>query len=202
MTRQQGFTLVEMLVALAIFAMLAVAGGGIVQQSLAAREGMANAHQRLAALQMARSAIKADLARLVARPARTPYGGREETLFWGGEPLGDGPVLAFMRGGWDNPGALEARGGLQYVEYRLREGRLIRQARLRPDPTNQTPVREQILLEGVTALELSFLSRGQWAPAWRVASLSGRLPEAVALDFELAGIGPVRQLFLTAQGGE
>ncbi len=200
MTRQQGFTLVEMLVALAIFAMLAVAGGGIIQQSLAAREGMADTHQKLAALQMARSVIKADLARLVVRPARTPFGDREDMVFWGGEPLTDGPLLAFMRGGWDNPGALESRGGLQYVEYRLHEGQLIRQARLRPDPTQQTPVQEQILLQGVTALELSFLGRGQWTPTWRVASLSGRLPEAVALEFDLAGIGPVRQLFLTAQG--
>ena len=187
MTDQRGFSLVEMLVALAIFAILAAAGGGIIQQSLAARDGMAAAHQRLAA-------------RLVARPARTPYGGREDTLFWGGEPLADGPLLAFMRGGWDNPGALEARGGLQYVEYRLREGRLIRQARLRPDPTNQTPMQEQVLLEGVAALELRFLGSGHWLPTWRVASLSGRLPEAVALEFALAGVGPVRQLFLTAQG--
>lgn len=195
----RGFTLIEMMVAISVFAMLALAGGMMVQQSVGARDAMADRGGRLAALQMARAAMKADLGQLVSRPVRDSLGGAG-VVFAGGQSLAGEPVLMLVRGGWENPGNLEARGGLQYVEYDIADGRLIRRARLRVDPTTTTPVRERVLLEDVSDFSISFLSNGQWSPDWRAQANAGRLPEAVAIDFMLADLGRLRQLFLTAQG--
>lgn len=199
----RGFTLVEMMVALGIFAMLALAGGMLMQQSVAARQAMAESGSRLAALQLARAAMKADFSQLVARAARDPYGGDEAVAFQGGDAPVNGPLLRLVRGGWENPGNGEARGGLQYVEYDAVEGRLIRRARLRLDAMPATPVRERVLLDGVSAVSVSFLANGQWLPGWGTGggrTAAAVLPEAVAIEFELEAFGPVRQVFLTARG--
>ncbi|WP_119681666.1 type II secretion system minor pseudopilin GspJ [Indioceanicola profundi] len=202
---QAGFTLVEMMVALLVFALIAVAGSAMTRFVLSGRSDLADRQARAAELQTARAILRADLLNAVARPARDSrgVGGRGFTGGAGALTGGaEGEVLLFLRAGWENPGALEDRGPLLHVAYVLNQGRLLRRATLRPDPTPQTPVAETVLIEGVQGIALEFLAGSRWLDGWggpAAAGQAARLPDAVALDLDLAGLGHIRQLFLTGE---
>jgi general secretion pathway protein J len=189
--RDAGFTLVETLVALAVFARLSAAAVGILAWA-ADQQGVVRARMdRLAELQRAHALLATDLSQVAVRPTRRSDGIAERDAFKAATP-GDGsrPLLAFVRRGWDNPDAMP-RASLQYVEYRLVEGRLERSTRPALDGTSAGA--PQVLLRGVGPSRLAFYSHRQWSDGWIGGAQA--LPQAVALELELEGIGPVRQVF-------
>lgn len=198
MARRSGFTLVELLVALMVFAIVASAGIAVMSFSLTSREAAADASGRLGELQVARAMMKADLSQMVLRPSRDAYGNPRVETF-SGRLRSDAPFLAFVRRGWENPAGAEARSTLQYVEYLLDGDTLVRRTPLRVDPQRRTPKVERILLTGVEAMHLSFLVNEDWLDSYVIGDGAGApLPDAVAIELELADYGLVRQLFLTA----
>jgi len=196
--RRAGFTLIEILLALAVLSMLAIAGLGLLLSALDSREAAATANDRLTQLQHARSILREDIAQLRLRPARDGDGFVRPWQFLGNpRPAAGEPLMAFLRGGWRNPRMAEPRSELVYVEYRFEGDHLLRSVVPRPDPTRATPSVEQRLLDGVGDLKLSYLSNGGWRPGWRVpADQAGQLPDAIALEAELTGFGRLRQIFL------
>lgn len=196
--RDSGFTLVEMMVALLIFGLVAAAGVSIMSFSVDNQQIVRLRTHRLGELQRARAALKADLAQAAARPTRSPDGRAAVRAFAGGEQKVGGPLIALARRGWDNPDAAP-RASIQAVEYRLTEGRLERRARPALDGAQARP--PQVLLTGVTAGEVAFLVRGQWIGALRNGP-GQPLPQAVRLDLTLDDYGPVSQLFVvTGEAG-
>ena len=186
----KGFTLVEMLVALMIFGMLAGAGVVVMRSTLDNQAGVRREVDRLAAFQRLRATLKADLGQAADRRTRGPDGTPAEAAFLGGAARAGTPLLALVRRGWENPDH-RPRPSLQYVEYRLDEGRLERQ--VRPALDGVAAAEPQVMIEGVEGAELAFYARRQWSPAWRGPGL----PEVVRLDLRLKGLGPISQLFLT-----
>lgn len=197
MQRAAGFTLVEVLVALAIFAVIAVAGGAILVQTLGQQDASAERAETLRAVQLMRATLKADLAQAEDRPVRGPYGELLPTGFTGGAPRDDDVIARFVRRGFANPGGLEPRASLQLVEYVVEDGALYRRIRPRLNPTPDTPVSSRALISGVTNLRVSLFAANRWAEG--VAANDGRgMPRAVAFEMEVAGVGVIRQAFLVA----
>jgi general secretion pathway protein J len=195
--RQRGFTLVEMMVALAIFAVISTAGVSVVTYALAESGPLAAASARLNELQLARAVMRGDFGQVAARPVRSSYGTHTGEGFKGGFGIGDGAVFAFVRRGWDNPGSAEPRSSLQYVAYYFEDGNLRRVTRPLLDATNETPEESATILSGVNNLRISFFRDGQWSEQWIAIGGGTFLPSVIAIDAEIEGIGPVRQLFLT-----
>lgn len=191
--RQAGFTLVELLIALSIFALLA--GGGVIlmRQTLDGHEIAGARLERVGELQRARALMQADLSQIARRRTRALDGVEARDAFFGSETGGSEPLLAFVRRGWENVDG-EARASLQYVEYRLVERRLER--RHRPALDGAALSGPQIVLTDVGDLRLAYLGKEQWIPSWRNAQRDSQ-PRAVRLDATLPGLGRVRQLFLT-----
>ena len=126
--RPPGFTLVEMLVALAVFALLA-AGGVTVMAWASTSQGVASERMaRVGELQRARAMLHADLSQAAPRRTRNAAGGSAVQAFTGSADPRAPVLFAFTRRGWQNPQGAP-RASLQYVEYRLHEGRLERSAR-------------------------------------------------------------------------
>lgn len=197
MRRQDGFTLVEMLVALFIFGIVSAASVLVLTFGLEAKERSAAVVERLKTFQLARAALKSDLGQLVERPARGPLGVRG-VVFRGGAARGTAPVLAFVRSGWENPYAAEDRSTLQYVEYALEDGVLLRRSRARVDAAADTPEQLRLVLTGVTSFSIAFFDGVQWSDSWRSVSERGvGLPRIVAIEAEIEGLGEIRQLFMT-----
>lgn len=190
----KGFTLIEMLVALFIFSLLAAAGVSVMRFSVDNQMAVRSRMDRLGDFQRARALLKGDLEQAAPRRTRDEAGSPAQGAFAGGQ--GPAPLLAFTRRGWDNPDRA-ARASLQYVEYRLVEGRLER--RSRPALDGARLGEPQRLIDGVEAANVEFLSQGAWRPNW-TSSSSAPTPQVVRLTLKLRAVGEVRQLFLLPGG--
>lgn len=192
-----GFTLVEMLVALLVFGLVSAAAVAVMAYA-ADNQGVLRARMdRLGEFQRARASLAADLAQAAPRRVRGRNGEAARNAFVGatdGSPgmrSGSAPLLALVRRGWSNPDG-EPRASLQYVEYRIVDGRLERSVRAALD--GAAPGEPQRLLDGIAAARIAYHERGRWNRGW--AGGADALPDAVRLELELEGIGRVEQLFL------
>lgn len=196
MTRaRSGFTLVEVLISLLIFALIAAAGAAVLSLSIDNRFAIKAASDRTGDLQRLRSLLKADLGQAAARRSRGPTGRPMPQPMAGPAAPGD-PVLILTRAGWSNPGE-QPRPSLQRVEYRLVEDRLERRVSSHLDGARPGP--PQVLYRGVRDLTVAFLRDGAEAPAF-ITTPERPLPDAVRLTMTLDGYGRVEQLFLVGGG--
>lgn len=198
MNRSAGFTLVEMLVALAVTSLLMVAGSTLLIQTLRSGKMVETRTEIVRDHSMAHSLLREDLASATLRKTAAPDGLDTAKAFHGGKSA-FGPLLAFTRSGWVNPADVEPRGDLQKVSYFLEDGRLVRRAWLRPDPVPGTPHVDHVLAENLDGVGLRFLSGDSWHLAW--SAESGRLPDLVELSLVFAEGDELRQLFLVGGSG-
>ncbi|HHL45575.1 MAG TPA: type II secretion system protein GspJ [Gammaproteobacteria bacterium] len=198
-----GFTLLELLIALAIFAILSTLAYGSLRSALFNREQSQQRTEQLARLQMAFLFISRDLEQVVNRPVRNTYGDTQPPLFTPQQTY----RLEFTRGGWNNP-AKTRRSTLQRVAYAIDEGELIRYSWWMLDRTDEKPTLTQPLLDGVEEFELRFLDdKNKWSKEWPVVGRddnerSSPLPVAVELTIELQEWGRIRRLFRLPTGGQ
>lgn len=192
---RSGFTLVEALVALTLFALIAAAGAAVLSVSIDSRFAVRSATDQTAALQRTRGLLRADLGQIAARRTRDRDGEPQPLALTGALRPGD-PVLTLTRAGWSNPGEAD-RSSLQRVEYRLVDGRLER--RVSPFLDGSRPGSPQQLLSGVTDLSVTFIRDGQETPL-PVPGPTGAPPDAVRLRLTLEDYGAMSQLFLVGSG--
>jgi general secretion pathway protein J len=197
--RSHGFTLLELLVALAIFAVLATTTYGGLVNILTQRAAVEEQAARLHALQRSYRLLERELAQLAARGIRDVHGDVQPPLQLGGQQSG----LEFTHGGWFNP-LDRPRAVLQRVRYELDQDRLLRFSWQVLDRAQDSEPREQVLLEGVRFLQVRLLDEAnewheQWPPA---ALLPGQVaptaPRAAEVVLELDGRGELRWLFRLA----
>lgn len=191
--KQRGVTLVEVLIALAIFA--AVSAIGVSALSLASRGAaqLQDATDRMADMERFRGLLRADLYQLVDRPVYEATADRPRPAFIGGRVLrgfledGDETaLLALVRAGWTNPGSEEPRSELQAITWLAKDGALIRRQRPFLDAVAETPYRDDIVLDGLQDIDITFLERGRWRDE------TGRPGEdASAVTLQLSFIHPV-----------
>lgn len=184
--RAEGFTLVELLVAILLFGMLSAAAAALLRFGVDASGRTQERLDELAAITRARALMAADLGQAAPRPWRDATGARQ-AAFSGGDT-----VLRLVRRGWTNEGGA-ARSSLQRVEYRLTADRLERQSWPMVDGSAPNP--PSVLVSGVTALALRFHSGGQWLDRWE-PDRSDRLPDAVEITVTSRVMPAVRQAFI------
>jgi general secretion pathway protein J len=192
---QLGFTLLELLVALAVFAIMATAAYGGLQSVLRTRVAVEAQSQRLTRLQMAFYFLERDLIQAVNRGIRDEYGQPRPALE--GNALA-GALITFTRAGWDNP-LDRQRSTLQRLSYRLRDESLVRIHWTRLDRGGFSEPREMPLLDGVDEIGIRFLDdQNNWQPAWPpplVGEEPIAPPRAVELRVTLRDWGEITRLF-------
>lgn len=192
---RNGFTLVEMMVALFIFAMLSMAGVFMLRSAVDSDEITAENLGQMAEMQRFVSLMEADLSQALPRTYRDE-GGSQMPAF-ASEPGGpEAAFLKFTRGGQSNING-EARSNLERVEYRMIDGNLERwRYRMTDGGSIDQPA---VLISQVGSLTLRFRDkRGQWSGGWRTERLVD-LPRAIEIRFERGG-RPYRHLFLVGTG--
>lgn len=194
----KGFTLIEMMVALLIFALITAAGVAVMSSTLNNQTAVRVRVERYAELQRMRALVKADLSQAATRRTRGEDGLPALTAFAGVSPwVAGGPLLAFTRRGYENPDQAP-RASMQYVEYALIEGRLERRSRPALDGARLGPA--QVLLTDVESIQSAYLFDGVWRPTWR-GEATADIPAAVRLTMKLRDLGEIDQLFLTSGEG-
>jgi general secretion pathway protein J len=195
-----GFTLMELLVALVVFAIMATAAYSGLSNVLLTRAAVEQQNRRLAAVQLAVFRLEQDIQQVTPRGVRDEYGDPQPALR-GGDLLDDALILT--RAGWDNPLG-QPRATLQRVTYRLREGRLWRLHWDVLDRGGLVAPRETLLLEQVREFRVRFFDpEGEWRNEWPlpIANPNDRppnpnvLPRAVEITLTLEDWGAITRLF-------
>ncbi len=197
MTRENGFTLVEMMVALLIFGMLAAAGVSLLTFSVRAQAAATERLDRVGDDQRFSSLLAADLAQAVPRVTRDGVGANQRA-FVGTNGVGAAPVLRYVRSGWSNPDGAP-RASIQRVEIALSEGRLERRTYAMADGAGAGP--GIVLAENVESLRLRFRDKGEWKPTWDSPTPIA-MPRAVELVIKRRGQPALMMAFMVGSGAK
>ena len=152
-TMEAGFTLVEVLIAMAITAFVSVLSYQILSTALIGIESVRAESERLREINRAFTVLSRDIRQVTNRPVRDEFG-QVASAVSGGELARD--PLRLTRSGWHNSTGAP-RSTLQRVAYRLEEDRLLRLSYPVLDRTTAIEPTETVLIEGVELFELRFL---------------------------------------------
>ena len=198
--RRAGFTLLEVLIAMAITALVATLSFSSISAVLSSVAGWRASSERISALNRAWTIISRDIEQFVPRPVRDAYGETESAL-WGNS--GRDSVLNFTRAGWHNPNQVP-RSQLQRLRYRLADTVLWRDSYAVLDRTEQSEPQSVPLLSGVQEFTLAFLEpdlvlRGEtldtdgWPDRWDIEKQPP--PQALEIRLLLDDWGELRWLY-------
>ena len=198
-SKTKGFTLIEVLVSIAIFATLSVAAYQVVNQIQRSNEVSIERSARLNALQRSLVILDNDFRQMAQRQFRTNGEEASSKLILMQEYLLDSDTVGvmFTRLGWHNPQQQFPRGEVTKVGYRIKEETLERVWWRYPDtPTGQEGVVTP-LLDGVVAFSLEFYNGSSWLKEWQT---DRALPKAVRLKLTLKDYGELERVYLTPSG--
>ena len=186
LSKQQGFTLLEIVIALAIFAVMSMMAYAGLAAMLDARASTVPRAQQLAQLQTTLYLLNEDLSQVIKRPIRDQLGSSEPAF-----SIGRGnEILVFTRTvpSWL---ANSSETNLLRVSYSLEKEALYRRVWTIPDRTQQTEYRRRKLLvtQGVAIKGFSAKTK-----TW--GEVVGEIPKALDISFKLDGLGSVHRTFL------
>ncbi len=204
MRHSRGFTLVEVMVAVAISAILSVMAFTAMNQALENRNRVRATTERLAALQLTVRNLVQDFSQLAPRPVRQQIGDGFLPALQAEQ--GTFTEVTLTREGWMNPAGLQ-RSGLQRVRYVVRDSVLYREywtvLDAQQDPL---PVSRQ-MLDRVRGFRIRFMNDGRaWQDEWPPQTLQGSRgnrelrwrPLAVEVTLELEDHGTITRLIEVA----
>ena len=190
----RGFTLLEILIALAIFTLIGLASNAVLTSVLDSNRLSTERFDQLQQLQRAMLTIERDLLQAVPRPIRIE-GESNNTAFSGDQHAYESEFygVGFVRGGWHNPQLVLPRSTLQPVVYRVQEGQLQRLYSPFVDNVVGTEPKVKVLLEGVEGFAIEFVTTEDE----KSDSFAGSdLPNAVRLHLNLTAFGEIQRLLL------
>ncbi|VAW69477.1 hypothetical protein MNBD_GAMMA10-1792 [hydrothermal vent metagenome] len=172
--KSRGFTLIEVMIAMAIFAIVSSLAYTGLQSVMNSKVKTESALERLQQLQMTMLTLSSDMQQISSREGHDALGGRLLSFTTQDASL----LVDFTRGGWRNP-ANQARSTLQRVAYRIDEDQLIRIHWPHVDRADDELRVERTLISNIESLELRFLdNRNQWLTDWpNPAALAATNPD-------------------------
>ncbi|MCH9026131.1 MAG: type II secretion system minor pseudopilin GspJ [Proteobacteria bacterium] len=202
-SRLPGFTLIEILVALAIFSLMAVMlFGGFIAISNQVDWSRARA-DRLQQIQTSMIYLSRDFSQLQPRPVRSELGDFKEAAL--SADARNIYLVALTRGGWSNPAGIP-RSTLQRVAYQLQDRQLVRLDWPVLDRLSGTEPRRTAILDDVDAVIIRYLdAQLEWHENWPPLGSDNNVaawvrPLAVEISLELSDHGRITRL-LEIRGG-
>jgi general secretion pathway protein J len=204
---RRGFTIIEVMIAIFVSAIMFAIGYSAINQALRYRDGINASQARVAEIQRGMRVVAQDFAQIIARAARdtSSNGQLMPAVMADGR---DNTLLTFTRAGWSNPAGLP-RPAEQRVRYRYIDGALVREHWQAVDPALNVEPRQRILITKLKSVEVRFLDpvTRNWRTDWPANSVSGPAnpaqldlilltrPLAIEFTMVLEDWGRVQRLF-------
>ncbi|MFW5824454.1 MAG: type II secretion system minor pseudopilin GspJ [Marinobacter sp.] len=199
--RQGGFTLMEMLVAVSITAVIGLGVWQVLSGVINSRDRVDQVSDEFAGLQKAFLLLERDLRQVVNRPVRNIYGDYEPALTSQGEPF----ALKVTHQGWRNPLGSQ-RSELQRSAWEFTGDELRRRYWVMLDQGQEDESRDQVVLAGISEFEVRFMDEERdWQEDWPPPNQDTPtgpgapvlpLPRAVEVSLVHDRFGELSRLFL------
>lgn len=194
--RSRGFTLIEVLVSLAIFGFLSALAYATLGQTLSNSDMLNERMDRLQSIQRTMTYLSTELLQAAPRPVRADLGQYEPALQ---SNFASDFALQLTHSGWPNSAGVP-RSTQQRTAYRIEDQELVRYHWNVLDRTvNNLPV-ATVMLEEIESLTFRFLQHnGEWSDQWppisvQLATNTNNLPRAVAITLMLPDEGELTRI--------
>lgn len=198
--RLLGYTLIEVIVALTVFAILSTMSASVMLQSFKTKTHLAEETERFNKLQLAVALVRRDVEQAVNRSVR----GNEMRLF---PPfIGESNYTEFTRGGFVNPNATTQSSTLKRVALMCDHNSLKRRSWVILDSPSRREYQDKMILNNLKKCSFSYISQSQEIlKAWRPYAVSQKqknaaLPAGIQLTLSIQHLGDVDILFVIPEG--
>lgn len=192
-SKSRGFTLLEVLVAMSIFAVIGLGANKMLRTMIDTHKITSSSNQSLTSMIRVFNLMERDFSQLVTRRVRDEYGDPLEPLM-----VGSGIYdVEFTRTGWNNP-AQRSRSVLQRVAYvyDVEEKKLNRLFWLVLDRAQDSEPITQEILDEVENFSVNLLNEeGEGSDTWPDFDTDTALPLAVEIILETKKMGEIRRVF-------
>lgn len=195
--RQAAFTLIEVMVSIAVFALMSALAYGALNGTIDSAGTLGERMERLQGIQKTMRYLDEDFMQLAPRPVRKDLGDAYSPALESNAL--SGAALELTRAGWSNPAA-RPRGTLQRVAYRIEDEELLRYYWNVLDRTYSNEPVEVVLIDGVESLQIRYLlASGDWVDEWPPQTFGSvpdprQRPRAVEVVLTLLNEGVITRL--------
>lgn len=195
----KGFTLLEVLIAIAIFSLISLSSFTIFDSVLRGDASAKIRSERQNELQRAFLIIERDITQIARRTIRLNGEAPLTRLIQNANDSysSEEQAIAFVRHGWTNPGLLLPRSDMQAVAYRLTDDTLQRLHFNFVDAVVGEEPKIRPLISDVTELTFEYYDGKKWQETW----VTDLLPLAIAIEIDTKDYGKIRRQFLVPGDG-
>lgn len=195
--RPSGFTLIEIMVATAIFALIGVGALSVLNTATTTSDKIKKDGDRLNAVQRAFLFISNDMQQLTQRRSRDEFGDLKPSMK--SDLQAATPFIRLTRLGRRNPAQLP-RSNLEHLIYTVEDKILYRTSYSYADGMPEDLGLKRPVLDAVEDLKISFFDGEQWFDYWPLSEdpsdpRSSYLPVAVKMNLELSDYGVIERLY-------
>jgi|GEM_PF-1664946 len=181
--RAAGFTLLEVIVAIAIFALLGMAVVLVVSQAQSGSQQLSEQQRSARGVRLALDTMAIDLGTMLNRGYRDQLGSHQPALEGYHQTYPERGFIIRWVGSQRGPSGRQ----LRQFEYRFEDGTLIKAWREQPDHANEPEWQERELVKDLTGLSVDYHFSGGWTAQWTLAPNRPRdlaLPQAIRITLQ------------------
>lgn len=198
MIRTKGFTLIEILVALIIFTIIASITSATLYEAFNTRDKVNSMADKLNQLELAMAIVEQDSNQAISRSVRG------NDLRYYPAFIGQPNYVEFTRSGLLNPKQKEGRSSIQRIAYRCDGDKLYRKSWDELDTVDRNKFHEKIILSNLSTCGFEYVNRtlnilNEWRPQ---SSIRERLlkpellPKAIRVNLKIKNWGELQPLFI------